>query len=422
MVLGAGSVSGDNPRGQAASKDGATDDRATDGGAPGAKGARESIPRDRPASRDVKEPSKEVLQALRLLLSESPRDSARGARALERMGLAIAPQVRYWVRKVRSEADRVEILLRQIDGVGAREPLLDHLSLGEFYSRKLLDCQDLLRGGEYRQAADVAEALLLLDKNSPHAWDLRRIVRGARERLVRREVLEPSIEVDKLVYEVGEEPQVLFRLRNHEGRAARIRIQKGLLGEIDVSVTRHSMDGSMRRYEQRLGIEVPREVEHVVIGPGQVWDQRIPFELKDSLPLGGTVARVMIGGRFRPSAWTVDGESHNQGLALGETELWIVPPGESALCQRPLEKLTEALVFGKLESFFIGGQLSVWAGENDAYFNEKLIDTLLGSIEEYDATRLAMAARFLGEATGQAFETDAKKWKDWWAKVAPGGK
>ena len=96
--------------------------------------------------------------------------------------------------------------------------------------------------------------------------------------------------------------------------------------------------------------------------------------------------------------------------------MWIVPPGESAMCERPLEKLTAALVFGRLEPFFVGGQLSVWAGQEDAYLNEKLIVTLVNSMGKLEALRLDLAGRFLDEATGLSFGADAEKWKAWLTK------
>ena len=68
--------------------------------------------------------------------------------------------------------------------------------------------------------------------------------------------------------------------------------------------------------------------------------------------------------------------------------------------------LTAALFFGKLEPFFVGGQLAVWAGEEDPYFNEKLVETLIGNLGELNAERKTMAGRFLNQATGQTLPPD----------------
>jgi len=144
----------------------------------------------------------------------------------------------------------------------------------------------------------------------------------------------------------------------------------------------------------------------------------IDFKARDGFPASGMVARILIEGRFRPTRWTVEKESdENISLSMNRLEIWIVPQGEGSQCDRPLEKLTAALFFGKLEPFFVGGQLSLWAGEDDPYFNEKLVETLISNLEELDPTRLSLAHRFLHQATGQGFDVDPKKWKAWWAKM-----
>src|SRR6185436_15108236 len=116
----------------------------------------------------------------------------------------------------------------------------------ELLHRKLLEVRGLLRQGEPKSALELAEALLLLDRQGPHAWELRRLSRRARERVITRDVLEPDIEIERNVYEVGERPEVLFRLINHKDVEASIEISKGVLGEVDVTVTRCFLDGSVR--------------------------------------------------------------------------------------------------------------------------------------------------------------------------------
>jgi hypothetical protein len=104
-------------------------------------------------------------------------------------------------------------------------------------------------------------------------------------------------------------------------------------------------------------------------------------------------------------------------LSLAEVELWIVPVRrERRLRKAPRKAGRRARLRGR-EAFFVGGQIALWAAESDPFFNEKFIDTLLGSIEDLDTRRLALATRFLNEATGEDFEADASKWKAWWASL-----
>lgn len=363
------------------------------------------------------QPTGEVLQAIRLVLSPDAKEQARGELALKRMGAAIAPQLRYWIRKVRGEADRVRVVLEDLQGKSGSDPALESISADELFRRKVLECRALARKGEHRRAGELAEALLLLDRNSPFAWELRRLSRQSKERLVSSEVLEPGIETDKLVYEVGDRPEITFRLVNRRGSEVTIQLEKGVLGEIEVTSTIRLVNGGMKRETNKLHIQVPADVRRIVIAPEKTWEHRLGFDLKEELPLAGAVVRVQIAGRFRPTQWRVDGADDNLGLTLSETEFWIVPPGQGAQADRPLDKLTEALVFKKLEPFFVGGQLCVWAGENDSSFNEKLVETLLAHLDDLDPDRLTLASRFLNEATGQQLEAKPAAWKAWWARV-----
>jgi hypothetical protein len=370
---------------------------------------------------ETQEPAQEVLKAIRLLLSEDPKEEARGEHALKRMGVAVAPQLRFWIRKVRNEAERVEIVLADLEGTKPDSLSAEKVTANDFFHRKLLECRSLVQAGELRRALELADAILLLDKKSPYAWELRRLARQTKERLVRKEVLEPSLDVEKLVYEVGEKPQILFRVTNHDSRPARIRLSKGVMGEMDLSVQRQFLDGSMKLDKDKLRIQVPEDVGQILIGPGQAWDHPIDFKARNGFPPSGMVARVLIEGRFRPTRWTVEKENdENISLPMSRLEFWIVPGGEGAQADHPLEKLTAALFFGKLEPFFVGGQLSIWAGEDDPFFNEKLVETLIGNLDDLDSTRLALAYRFLHQATGQGFDADPKKWKGWWSRMNAG--
>jgi len=363
------------------------------------------------------EPTPEVLQAIRLLLSEDSREEARGGHALRRMGTSIVPQLRYFVRKVRNEADRVDIVLSDLEGKGPADPGAASVSTNSFFHAKLLECRELSRKGEVRRALAIAEAVAVLDTDGPYTWEIRRLARRSKERLVAREVLEPEIESRKLVCEAGDKPEVFFRITNHESRLAQIRLEKGVLGTASMSITRFSLDGNSNREERMLRIKVPDNVEAILIEPGKTWEHAVEIDTVDAVPRVGIVARIQIEGRFRPTRWTVESKDENLSIRMPRTELWIVPPGEGELAEKPLEMLTAALFFGKLEPFFTGGQLAVWAAEEDPYLNEKVVETLIGNLAELDAGRKAIAGRLLNQATGQALAPEPARWKEWWGKM-----
>lgn len=360
----------------------------------------------------------EVLQALRLLLSDDPKEEARGEQLIRKLGGGAIPDLRNWTRRVRLDLDRVASLFAEIEGREPGSPSAENLSAGEFLSRKVAECRALNRKGDHTRALALAEALLLLDRQNPYSWELRRLVRRARERLVMTEVLLPSVEVGKYVYEVGGRPDVAFRITNRDSRVARIRLDRGVLGELSLTVTKQYIDGGMKREETRLRIQVAEDVDQILIGPGLSWEHPLRVEGIEDLPPEGVVVRVQAAGRFRPTRWTVDREDReNIGLPMGTAEFWIVPKGQSTLCDRPLEKLTASLFFMRLESIFVGGQLAVWAGEEDPYFNESLVRTLIESLEELDPPARRLADRFLMQATGRDEKGDPAGWKAWWGKA-----
>jgi len=140
----------------------------------------------------------------------------------------------------------------------------------------------------------------------------------------------------------------------------------------------------------------------------------------DSMPLEGVVVRVQIGGEFRPSRWGFEGkEDTNVPVTVSAGEFWVVPPGHKAGLDSPLKQLVAALVFGRGEAFLVGGQLSVWAGEKDAVLNGALVEVLMDSLEDLDATRLGLALSFLRQATGRAFK-EPEEWKEWWEEEREG--
>lgn len=361
-------------------------------------------------------PGPQVLQALRWLLSSDPKEEARGAQVLRRMGASAAPQLRGWLKRVYAEAERVKSVLAGLGGPpDVKCP--EEVSAHELLYQKLLECRALLKAGEYLKAAELADAIVLIDKHHPQAWELRRLSRRAHERLVARDALEPRVDVEKLVFELGDRPEFTFHLVNHNASEARIRLDRGVVGDFGMTVTTQSVSGAMRMEQTKLRIQVPADVEEIVIGPGRTWEHKLRYEPAELPVLSGVVMRFKVEGRFRPSEWAVKGFESNQGLSTDEVELWMVPAGQSELCERPLEKLTTALLFGKLEPLFVGGQLAVWAGEEDPYLNEKVIETILSSLEELDAARLQVASRLLQQATGQEFGPHPSRWQAWWAKA-----
>lgn len=399
-------------------------DRADDGpgDAPeGALGAERAAGGAAAGAPEMRKPSATVLEAIRDLLSADRGRERRGRRVLRMAGPRIVPELRYWVHRVRYDADRVEKLIEEIlRAAGAGEPdaieVTRDMPVGDFFHRRFLEARDLAREGLYRKAYEIGEALLVLDESSPIAWELRRLVREARER-VAAEALEPRIDVGELVYEVGDEPEVVFRLINRTREPAEIRLDRGILGDIDVSVTVRTMDGSQRVDRDRIILRTERARESISLDRGENWIEEIPFRFPRPLPLAGAVARVQIRGMFRPVRWEVEGaEETNISIHTVPAEFWVLPPGQETSREEPIKRLVAALVFGKQEGFLIGGQLSVWAGERDAILNEKLVATLMKHLGGLDPVRQRLAIAFLRDATGRGFK-EVERWERWWKEL-----
>ncbi len=376
------------------------------------------IPGGRTARSEGDEVSPDVLQALRKVLSEDPAQESAGEDALKRLGSKAFPHLRTWILRVRHDLDRVTRLLERLEGTPPNPSSPERMNMGEFFSQKLLECRSLVRAGEHRTALSISEAVLILDRSSPYSWELRRIARRARERVVSTQILEPSVDSDKLVYVAGEKPRIVFRVQNHDTKVARILLDRGILGELHSTVTRKFPDGSMKREENRVLIETSADVDQILVGPGLSWEHPVSVEPGDESPGLGAIIRVQIAGRFRPTRWTVERDrDENISLPMNTAEFWIVPPGEEDLCERPVEKLTMAIFFHKPRSFFVGGQIAVWVGEEDAHFNESLVRALISSLDEIDPELMVLADRFLSDATGMRFGGDRPRWKAWWEKT-----
>lgn len=375
---------------------------------------------------ESEEPSAEVVQAIRDVLSSHPARERRGESLLKRMGLPVVPQLRYWVRRARFGAERVELLIQDIvekelgslDASAAkREPLLSRdLSAADFFQRKLLEARERQKVGDYETARRIAEAVLLLDKDSPLAYELRRVARQSRERMVVRE-LEPRIEIRSLVYEVGEKPEVAFRLINRSRRPALVELERGVLGTMNVLVTRQFVDGNWKQDRQVANLLVSENVRTIALEPGESWAHPIPFHLGSDLPLAGVVVRVQFAATFRPKRWELKGEKDsNIPVKAAPAELWIVPPGHKKTIESPEKRLVTALFFGRHELLLVAGWISVWAGEDDPYVNEKLVALLIKNLDALDSHGQRLAQRFLAAATGKGYE-QPKQWKKWWATI-----
>ena len=369
----------------------------------------------------AQKPSRSVLRAIRDALSGDVARERRGERALRGAGLAVASQLRYWIHRVRFEADRIESLLRDIarrhGDAGGRAPGWSRdIPVGDFFHRKLLEARRLAQRGDYRRARQIAEALLALDSESPVAWELRRVARQSRQRMALEE-LEPRLDVASLYHEVGEDPEVTFSLINRSRGPALITLEKGVLGKLRVTVTQRSVDGSATKRVESMILRARPRKDQLVLESGETWMQDVslkPLALGKSLGIAGAVARVEITGKFRPTRWVLDGKTdENIALDVAPVELWIVPPGHRSGLESPDKRLVTALFFGQLESFLVAGQLGVWAGKSDAVLNEKVVEVLVENLDELDAVRSKLALGFLREATGKGYR-QKEEWKKWW--------
>ena len=361
----------------------------------------------------VAKTSTEVRQAIRQVLSSDERQRRQGRYKLETLGKKFLPEIRYWIRATRSRIDKIEQLATEIEGDGVGSFQLIG-SADRFLDAKFEEATRLAIDGEFRQAEQLARAILLLDENRPQSWLVRQFIRDCQERLATTELLEPSFFVSRQVYEVGEIPELTFRLANRQDRQVVVYLDKGVLGEATVVVRLHFSNGEWKNSEVRVSVRANSPTDRIVLGPGRAWQRTVRFKLDEPMPLFGAVARVKFGGRFRPTRWIANDPNENLALPLASASFWIVPPSQAPLSDRPLQKMTAALLFNRKESFFVGGQLSVWAAEEDPVYNGKLVETLIRRLDALDEESLRHATWFLSQATGEDHEADPKRWVKWW--------
>ncbi|MEM7233366.1 MAG: hypothetical protein AAF517_14405 [Planctomycetota bacterium] len=364
---------------------------------------------------ETRAPTSAIRDAVRDLLSSDRGRAQRARRRLLRAGIDIAPELRYWVQRVQYDTDRVSQMLDEIlRRAGRPTEGRRSDSIEAFFSHKISTARFLAQTGNYRQARSLSEALLTLRPESAMSWELRRLVRECRDRVLAEE-LEPRVDLGEFVYEVGDEPTATFRLINRSPEQARIEIPDGVLGQLRIVVTLRGIDGSRSSFESPSIIRVS-DLTSLTLRPGESWEQEVRLpDLSRRIPIGGVVARVRITGNFRPFRWQFDGDREsNVAITVAPTEYWIVPPAQKRKIKSPLQALVAALVFDKTEAFLVGGQLSVWASRRDPVLNEKLIDLLIGHLDEFEGVRLRLARGFLVEATGKQYKEN-EDWKRWWA-------
>jgi hypothetical protein len=131
--------------------------------------------------------------------------------------------------------------------------------------------------------------------------------------------------------------------------------------------------------------------------------------------------RISVVGRFQPAQWGIEEKNLSRTLSLPPAECWVVSPQELPLADVPLKKLESALFFQDINSYFIGGQLAVWAAEDDPILNSKLLKILTESLGELNDTGIQVADALLEAASGSKRDRKltsaaaiADHWRRWW--------
>ena len=361
--------------------------------------------------------SRNFRRALRLYLSDKAKDRKAGEAALRKMSQAALGQLKSWIAKAEKNLARVSRLTAQLDPESAPE---SDRQLRDFFLGKLEEGWDRLHDGNPVEARRIVEALLTFDGRSPRVFDYHRLLRATERRSLRDRVLEPSVRFTERVYEIGEEPIAIFRLRNRLEEQLVIGAQRGILGSLTIIIDRSPIQGSVHQDVTRSPIRTFQGVERLVLpGKGEK-EIRIPIPLEESLSTSGLVLRVRIEGRFRPSRWEVEGKSVNLALPIPLAECWIVPVAQRRLVLSPLRKFEVALILRDIDTFFTAGQLAVWAAEEDEELKERLVKLLVGSLPQLDDYGFAIARRFLRQLSGlsgpELAKADRAFWKEWYEK------
>ena len=362
---------------------------------------------------------REFLRAIRLFEDDDPRKREEGQKLLRELGGRALADLERWIARAAVNLERVRALHEHLGGEGSGED--DAIAAARpFFARKVEEAWARHRDGRYVEAKQLADAVIRLDPESPDTWRLRRLIRLCEDRLIQREILEPIVELQELVYGFGEEPLILFRLVNRSRSVVTMRVDdRGVLGHLQISRRRSFIDGSTRDDEDSIAIRVAGEERTLRLEPGASYDRKISVGVMEAGTRGGVVARVRVVGKFQPAQWGVEDRNLTRTLNLPPAECWVVDAAEKTLAEAPLKKLQASILVRDLRAFFVGGQLAVWAAENDPSLNERIQKTLIEALDDLDDTGLSVADHLLRQSTGAAAGPQGtgavrERWKSWW--------
>lgn len=362
---------------------------------------------------EIKKP---VRDTLRLFFSEDEADRQEAVNRFKKMGQVAVKQLRQWVLDREEQLTQVRELLGKLDKTGDQKTLDDEQKvLRSYFLKKLEEGWRLLQGGKYGEAADIAEALLALDGQSHREFDYRRLLRHSRRRQLSKEVLEPIVEFSHTVYEFDAEPKIAFQLVNHRDEIRVIQAKGGVLGVLTVSIEISRVNGSYHSERLEIPIRTYNDTQRVVIEGKETHRISVPIPIQGYKPRKGMVMRMKAQGKFRPSQWGVGEKNINHALESAETICWLVPKGEQDLALSPLKKIGVAILLRNIHSFFIAGQLAVWASEDDGKMTDQLVEKLVASLPRLDDFGFKIANRFLISATGvsKSRATSKEFWLEW---------
>ena len=368
--------------------------------------------------------SPEVSQLIRKMLSFRGKNQNEAEARLLRMGLRVVPELRAWVRQVSGNTEKVEIVLRkifrQVSGDKDAGALVSReSSAGQFLEQRLYEAMEHLRYGRYQMARKIAESILVLDRDSPLRFLCRRLIRQARERKLKKELV-TRVDAGALVYEVGEKPEIFFRVLNKSGSTARFDIQNGIVGELFIGFDRCYLDGSHVTNSKRVPLRIKNTQKKIVLKPEGGWECAIDYKIPENLPLRQVACRARFRVTFRPSRWEIEGDKDsNIPLTSEETEFWILPPGKKRKFEDPLKRLKLALLLKQNEDVFIAGWFCVWAGKKDVELNNRFKGLMIENLVETDPVLKPLFYELLRQSSGVSYKTDAE-WVKWWK--AQGGK
>ena len=362
--------------------------------------------------------SPEVTQLIRKMISVRGSDQKEAEAKLLRMGLRVVPELRAWVRQVSGNTEKVEIVLRKIFRKVSGDKNADALvsresSAGQFLEQRLSEAMEHLSYGRYQMARKIAESILVLDHDSPLRFLCRRLIRQAKERKLKKELV-TRVDSGALVYEVGEKPEIFFRVLNKSGSTARFDIQQGIVGELFIGFDRCHFDGSHITNGERIPLRVKNIQQKVVLKPEEGWECAIDYKLPENLQLRGVACRARFRVTFRPSRWEIEGDKDsNIPLTSEETEFWVLPPGKKRKFEDPLKRLKLALLLKQNEDVFIAGWFCVWGGKKDAELNNRFKGLMIDNLVEIDPRLKPLFHELLRQSTGVSYKTDAE-WVKWW--------